>query len=184
MTLGDFYFSRRQMSLAAEMYEIFVENYPRSVHVGKARKRLIFAHLASFKGPEFDAGGLDEARTRLQELRAVDPVAAQQIGAEALITRIEESNARKLYVTARWYQKTKDYIAAELTLRRLLQKHPRSVAAADGVRLVREILPHLPERILAEAPDYDALAAAILGPSPDAKPEAESAKEPHKEEAP
>ena len=163
MTLGDFYFGRRRMELAAEMYAIFIENYPRSVHVGKARKRLIYAHLAGFKGPEFDAAGLYEARARLRELRAIDPVAAQQIGADALLTRIEESDARKLLVTARWYQKTRDFIAAELTIRRLLRQYPRSVAAADGVRLMREILPRLPERVLSEAPDYDALEAAILG---------------------
>jgi outer membrane protein assembly factor BamD (BamD/ComL family) len=49
--LADYYFARRKMDLAAEMYSIFLQNNPRSEFVSKARRRLIYAHLASFKGP-------------------------------------------------------------------------------------------------------------------------------------
>lgn len=163
ITLADFYFSRRQMDLATEMYSIFIENFPRSEYIDKARRRLIYAHLSSFKGPEFDASGLYEARTRLRELRAIDPAAAQQVGAEALVTRIDESVARKMLVTAQWYHKTGDPIAAELTIRRLARTYPNTVAAADAMRQIPDILDELPPAVLQEAPDYDALRAAVLG---------------------
>ena len=39
MSLADFYFSRRDMALAAEMYEIFIENHPRSERIGNCRGR-------------------------------------------------------------------------------------------------------------------------------------------------
>jgi outer membrane protein assembly factor BamD (BamD/ComL family) len=163
LALGDFYFTRRKMTLAAEMYSLFIENFPRSEHVGKARKRLIYAHLASFKGPEFDAGGLYEARTRLRQLKAVDPLVAQQMGADALLLRIDESIARKMFTTAQWYQSTGDVIAAELTIRHLVERYPRTVATVDALRLAPAIVARLPESIVAEAPDYEALRAMILG---------------------
>ena len=157
MSLADFYFSRRDMALAAEMYEIYIENYPRSERIGKARKRLIYAHLASFKGPEFVGAGLAEAREGLLALKATDPVTAQKIGADALLTRIDESNARKMLVTARWYLKTNDVIAAELTIRRLLRRFPTAMASDEALRLMPTILPRLPRGVLEEAPDYEGL---------------------------
>jgi outer membrane protein assembly factor BamD (BamD/ComL family) len=167
MTLGDFYFARRKMELAAEMYSIFIENYPDSEQIDKARKRLIFSHLASFKGPEFDASGLYEARTRLREMKVVAPAAAQRLGADALLSGIDETDARKMLVTARWYLKRRDYIAAELMIRRLLRRYPRSVAAADGVRLAESILPRLPKSVLDEAPDYPTLRATLTAGAAD-----------------
>lgn len=161
ITLGDFYFSRRQMDLAAEMYAIFIENYPRSEDVGKARKRLVYAHLASFKGPEFDSAGLYEARARLQRLKVVDPVAAQQMGADALLTRIDESDARKLLTTAAWYLRTDDPIGAEMTIRRLVRQYPRTSAASEALDLLPSILPRLSDAVRAGAPDYAQLGANV-----------------------
>jgi outer membrane protein assembly factor BamD (BamD/ComL family) len=166
MELGDYYFGRRNMKLAVEMYSIFLENYPDSDQVGKARKRLIYAHLATFKGPEFDASGLNEARAKLLELTALEPAVAEQVGADALLTRVDESNARKMLLTARWYLRTGDPVAAELMVRRLVQRYPRTVAATDALRLAEKILPRLPASVLAEAPDYEALRRAILGGQP------------------
>jgi outer membrane protein assembly factor BamD (BamD/ComL family) len=163
LELGDFYFRRRNMPLAAEAYALFIENYPRSAWISKARRRLIYAHLAAFKGPQFDATGLREAATRLRELQTVEPATAQEIGADALHTRIDESHALKLLVTARWYRQTRDYVAAELTIRRLIRQYPTSVAAADGLRLIPEILPHMSSHALVGAPDYEALRASVLG---------------------
>ncbi len=161
--LADFYFANRKMDLAAEMYSIFLENNPNSSYVSKARRRLIYAYLAQFKGPRFDASSLREARARLVELMAVEPATAESVGAEALLERIDESDARKLLLTAQWYLQTGDPVAAELTIRRLLQRYPRSVAATDALRLMDKILPELPPGVLAAAPDYETLRRAILG---------------------
>jgi outer membrane protein assembly factor BamD (BamD/ComL family) len=80
MQLADFYFNRREMIMAAETYRIFMENFPRSAEVSKARLRLIYAYLAGFRGPEYDASGLLEARARLRTLQALQPGLAQQVG--------------------------------------------------------------------------------------------------------
>ncbi|UCD74449.1 MAG: outer membrane protein assembly factor BamD [Phycisphaerales bacterium] len=162
MELGDFYFRRRNMTLAVEMYSLFVENYPNSEQINKARKRLIYAHLAAFKGPEFDATGLYNARAESVRLKALAPIAAEEIGVDALIARIDESNARKMLHTTRWYLRTGDLIAAEFTIRRLVERYPRTLAAADALRLVQEILPRLPQSVREEGPDYEALRTDLL----------------------
>ena len=146
MELADFYFRRREMDLAADMYAIFIENYPHSDQLTKARRRLIYAHLASFKGPEFDATGLHDAKALLEQFRVEEPAEAQRVGAEALLTRIDESDAQKLLGTARWYLRTSDVIAADYTIRRLVREYPRSVAATDASRLMTEIRARLPQR--------------------------------------
>ncbi len=163
MTLADFYFNRREMTLAAEAYELFIENYPRSEQIDKARQRLIASNLALFKGPEFDAAGLYEARLRLQELKRVDPVTADQMGADAILTRIDESDAEKMLTEARWYLKIGDPISAEFVIRKLIKRYPYSVATVRALRLIPDVVDNVPEHILIDAPDYAAYRDAILG---------------------
>ncbi len=166
MELADFYFDRSKMSLAVDAYSLFIENYPRSGQIDKARRRVIYAGLASYKGPEFDPKGLYEARSRLQQLKVIQPIEAEKMGADALLVRIDESDALKILTTAKWYLHVGNPIAAELLIRRLVIKYPRSVATADALRLIPEILPQLPPIVIAKAPNYEQLRAAILGPSP------------------
>jgi outer membrane protein assembly factor BamD (BamD/ComL family) len=163
MDLADFYFTRQKMALAVDAYSLFIENYPHSEQLPKARRRLIYSYLASFKGPEFDAAGLYEARSRLKNLQSFHALEAEQIGATGLISRIDESNAMKMLVTAQWYVRVNNPIAAELTIRRLVKTYPKSLATTEALRLIPDILPKLPKRILNEAPDYSVLREAALG---------------------
>jgi len=165
LTLADWYFRERKLDLAAEMYEVFLINHPRSIHADDVRRRLVYSYLAAFKGPEFDATGLGEARARIEELQASSPRVAEAIGADALLTRIEASEANKRLVTARWYLRTGDPVAAELVLRRLIREHPRTAAAAEALRVAADLVGDLPPSVLAEAPDYVAMLEAIRGPA-------------------
>lgn len=169
LELADYYFRIQEMDQAAEAYALFVENYPDSDSISTARRRLIYAHLASFKGPRFDAAGLYEARALLQRLEVVDPVAARRIGSTALQVRIDESDAAKMLETARWYGRTNDFVAAEMMIRRLVARYPHAVATREGVRMAVEILDQLPPVVLREAPDYRALQAGMA--SRDAQPD-------------
>ncbi|HWB20573.1 MAG TPA: outer membrane protein assembly factor BamD [Phycisphaerales bacterium] len=164
MELADFYFDRRQMSLAADAYELFIENYPRSSQIEKARRRLIYTHLAQFKGPEYDPTSLYEARTGLMDLQLQNPALAQQVGAEALLVRINESDAEKLLTNVQWYLRRNDYVAADFLLRRILRRYPTSATAIRAAEVGQQILPHLPERLRKTAPDYAALALHPASP--------------------
>lgn len=163
MTLADFYFDRREMTLAAEAYELFIENYPRSEQIAKAKLRLIAANIALFKGPEFDPAGLYEARLLLREMKRIDPMTADRIGADAILTRIDESDAAKMLTDARWYLRTSDPISAEFVIRQLVKTYPYSVATVQAMRMIPGILDRLPQQVRAGTPDYDAYRRAILG---------------------
>ncbi|MFO0894282.1 MAG: outer membrane protein assembly factor BamD [Phycisphaerales bacterium] len=167
MELADYYFRIRDMSLAATSYDLFVQNYPRSQKINKARQRLIASLIASFKGPEYDASGLVEATAKIKELQVTDPTVAQQIGAESLLVRIYESEAAKLASQSRWYRRTGDWISSERTIRRLVAEYPRSIAAVEELRVIPEVLAHLPERYVRQCPDYRVFRRATLGPDGD-----------------
>ncbi len=163
MELADFYFRERDLQLAAEAYKLFLENYPRSPQIPKARLRLIYAYLSGFKGPQYDASGLLEARGRLRTLQAIEPSLADQVGVDGILIRIEESEAAKILSTANWYLEIDDPISAELFIRRLVLRHPTSLATLEALRIVPGILPLLPKSILTSAPDYKSLREKLLG---------------------
>jgi outer membrane protein assembly factor BamD (BamD/ComL family) len=172
ITLADYYFDKRDMELAAEAYDVFLENYPRSALVDKARRRLIYAQLATFKGPQFSAKGLYEARERLRQLRANLPAEAERMGAGALLTRIDESDAQKMLSIANYYIATGEPVSAEFTIRRLVNRYPRSVATAEALRIVPGVIERLPERVRRTTPDYAAMAAALLDDAGRTQPQA------------
>ena len=162
MALADFYYDRRDMSLAADAYDLYVQNYPRSRLVDKARLRLIAAYCSGYKGPEFDAKGLQEASGKLRELQATEPQLAKQIGAEAILLRIYESEAEKRLTTANWYWQLGDPISAEREIRALVKRYPRSVSTIQALRAIKDVLAQLPESIRKSAPDYAAIRAELI----------------------
>ena len=162
MELADFYYDRRDMSLAADAYDLYVQNYPRSRLVDKARLRLIAAYCSTYKGPQFDAKGLQEASGKLRELQATEPQLAKQIGAEAILLRIYESEAEKRLTTANWYWQLGDPISAEREIRALVKKYPRSVSTIQALRAINDVLEQLPESIRTSAPNYAAIRAELI----------------------
>ena len=162
MALADYYFTAGEMTLAAEAYLLFMENYPRSAQFRKARLRFIYARLASFKGPAYDASGLLEAAAQLRTLQEIEPLTAEQIGADALLLRIDESLASKLVSQARWYARTGDPISAELSVRRAVERYPRSIAAREAAAFGITLVPRLPAWLQAQVPDYRALVDGSL----------------------
>ncbi len=165
MELADYYFRTRDLRMASEAYDLFVENYPRSKDINKARLRLIYSYLADYRGPRYDASGLEEARLRLEDLRVTDPGLAQRIGVEALLVRIYESDARKMLVTAEYYLSVSDPVSAEFTIRRLLERYPDSIASLEALRRIPGILARVPETVVSRGPDYRALREEKLGVS-------------------
>ena len=100
------------------------------------------------------------------------PSLAQDIGAEAILVRIYESEASKLLSTADWYWRANDAISAELFIRRLVKQYPDSVATLDALRVIPRVIAKLPQTVIRGAPDYRALRAAKLGIEWDTIPEA------------
>ncbi len=173
LELSDFYYRERDLALAAESYDIFLINFPNSPDRSKAMQRRVFANIAKFKGPKYDASGLIEARDLVDQYAGKYPLEAEQAGlSDALMARLDESSAASMLDTANWYLVKKDDPAARLTLRRLIQKHPGTIAAGRAIDMMdaRGWLPKPKESEPAKVEP----AADAAAPSPEPTP----AKEP------
>jgi len=129
LALGDHYFGRGEMGMATTAYDLFLENYPRSVHRERAMERLIWAGLATFKGPNFDPTGLLDAAQRIEQFQKEYPASAQRLGTAQMLTRIGEQLASKDLNLARWYEKRGKRVSAAFMYRRILNEHPATAAA-------------------------------------------------------
>jgi outer membrane protein assembly factor BamD (BamD/ComL family) len=139
MELADFYYRDRDLKMAATAYDCFLINFPKSSMREHAIQRRAFATIAQFKGPNYDASGLVEAKYQVQEYQALFPIQAQQNGmGEALTARLDESYASQLLAVSRWYIKHGDKPAARLTLSRLIHKHPSTASAHEALTLMEK----------------------------------------------
>lgn len=137
LELADYYYRTRDLTFAAEAYELFVTNFPQSRHRAYALQRQILANLGRFKGPRHDASVLVEASGLIDRFRRDYPLQAQEAGlSDALQARIDESLGAQMLEAADWYQRRGDLVAARFQLQRLVVKHPRTVAAARGRELL------------------------------------------------
>lgn len=135
--LADFYYRRREMTLAREAYDLYLMNFPDGPNRTRAHSRRILTDVATFKGPAYSAAGLINARLQIRDFMSRYPAEADRIGVnEALIARIDESLAAQLLDTAEWYLQVKDEPSARFTLRRLVRDYPRTVAAERAERML------------------------------------------------
>lgn len=132
--IGDYYFDQGDMEMASEAYDLFLLNYPGSKQREWAMLRLIQASLARYKGPEFDPSGLTDAAQRLREYKRDYPAAAEKIGADALMVRINESLAKKKLVTAQWYEERGLERGAITMYRNVVTDYPGSAAAQEALK--------------------------------------------------
>jgi tetratricopeptide (TPR) repeat protein len=131
--LADHFYRVRDLELAAEMYSIFLTNYPQSEHRLHAMLRQIYANVGRFKGPKYDASTLVEARALIRQFEAEFPQQAEELGiTEALIARLDESAAAQMLASAEWYLRRGDEVSARFILRRLVVRHDGTVAAAGA----------------------------------------------------
>lgn len=173
LTLADYYFDKPQMDSAADAYDLFLINYPRSERREWAMIRLIQANLARFKGPRFDATGLIDAGQRLKTYRAQYPSSAERLGVDALLIRIDESLAMRDMVAADWHVQRKQPLSAIYLYQRVVQDYPQTAAAQDALRDLHELGA---EPLAYHAPNADAQAADVLlneiKPAREKRPEA------------
>jgi len=137
--LADYYYRIRDLRMAGEAYDIFLRNFPRSEYRQRAELRRIFASIAQFKGPRYDAQPLREAKERVKRFAAQYPAEAEQTGvSDALATRLDESAAAQMLEVGKWYLKRDNPVSAKLTFKRLLRTHPDTVSARRAEDIFRE----------------------------------------------
>lgn len=133
ITLADYYFDKREMRLAAEMYRIFLENYPRSELRRHAMERRVQSNIARYKGPRYDGSSLREAALLIEVFRDRYPAEAERAGiTDALAVRVREQLAEQMFEAAQTYIARGDEPAGCYTLRRLREVFPTTNAAGDA----------------------------------------------------
>ncbi|MFG0330032.1 MAG: outer membrane protein assembly factor BamD [Phycisphaerales bacterium] len=127
--LAELYYRRRDMESATIAYDLFLQNHPEASDLPDAMRRLIYAHLATYRGPRFDPSGLYEARSWLERMEVRYPAEAQAMGSEGLRRRIDESDAEQMYAQVSWYLRRNDPVSALFVMKRLIRVYPDTVAA-------------------------------------------------------
>jgi len=139
ISLADFYFDKRRLELAAEMYEIFLKSYPNSPHRMHAMQRHVYSNIARFKGPKYDGSILLESRLLIERFARDYPAEAERAGlTNALVVRLEESAAAQQLESAQWYLRVGDGPAGRFVLTRLVRDHTGTVAATEGLQILQD----------------------------------------------
>jgi len=139
LELADYYYRERDLKMAADAYEIFATNFPKSESVGLAKERRIYANIARFQGPDYDASTLTDARVLIEQYAKDDPAAARKAGlSDALVARLDESGGAQVLEKARWYLRRNDLVSARFVLQRVVEKHPQTVAARTALRMLEQ----------------------------------------------
>ena len=154
LRVADYYYAKREMSLARDAYEVYLENYPNGPNRIHAQRRLIYADMARFKGPRYDGSALQDVRLRIQDFAERYPAEAAASGInEGLIARIDESTAAQLLESATWYLTRDDEPATRYVLKRLIRAHPDTISAQEARDIMTArgwLLPEEPEPLFDE----------------------------------
>ncbi len=85
------------------------------------------------QGPEYDQGATKEAKQKFEEFVQEHPDAVLSRQAEENIRRLKEQEADSAYKTAAFYEKQKDYKAAEIYYNDVIDNYPDTNWAAKAV---------------------------------------------------
>jgi outer membrane protein assembly factor BamD (BamD/ComL family) len=137
---ANFYYHDGQYDFAADTYAAYLRSYPRSPITPRVRLRQAYSMYAQFRGPKFDATPAIDAREQLRELIAQYSELAKEENLPALVEQIDQTLARKLFVTADFYRRTKEPLGAA---------YPNTEVAREAALALNE----LPQWAIDSSPD-------------------------------
>jgi outer membrane assembly lipoprotein YfiO len=136
---ADYYYDHAQYDLAADVYAHYARRYPRSPVLPRVQLRRAFASLAQFRGLNYDATPLVDAKAQLEAIRVAFPQMAEDENVPSVIDRINATLAAKLYHTADFYVRTHAPRSAAYTYRYLISRYPESRDAARAQRQLERL---------------------------------------------
>ena len=126
---ADFYYADLQYDLAADAYNMYAKNYPRSPAVPKVLLRRAFSSLAQFRGIKFDPTPIIDARSQLADIAQQYPKLAEEENVNVVIEKIDSTFASKTYGLADFYRRTHEPDAAVYAYRLVIKAYPTSPEA-------------------------------------------------------
>ncbi|HTZ10797.1 MAG TPA: outer membrane protein assembly factor BamD [Candidatus Margulisiibacteriota bacterium] len=118
---------------AEEAFNKVISNYPDSEWAGAAKFQIASCRAAVSKGPDYDQGAADEAKTKFQDFVKEHPDAVLSREAEKNIDQIREKEAQSRYEIGRFYEKQKAYGAAKIYYEEVTGNYSDSIWAAKAL---------------------------------------------------
>lgn len=137
---ADYYYDNADYDFASDVYRAYADRYPRSPEMPRVRLRQAYSSLAQFRGLDFDATPLVDARAQLEDILKSDPELAERENIAEVIEGIDARMASKLYRRANYYRRTNQPQAAAFTYRSIISQYPD----APEARRARRRLARLP----------------------------------------
>jgi outer membrane assembly lipoprotein YfiO len=134
LRVADYFYGAGDFEVAADAYAAYIRGYPRSPNLPRVRLRQAFSALAQFRGIQYDATPIIDARQQLQDLQATYPQIAEEENIPAIIQRIDRALAKKLLDIGDYYRRTSKPAAAVYYYRYLTGTYPDYGEAQEAQR--------------------------------------------------
>ncbi len=152
--IADFYAKHEDYDSASVYYEQFMREYPKSPFLHDVQLAAIDTRLRGYKGPDYDASGLEKARVTVRKTMEDFPV--QQASNEKLyhtLDVINEAEAEKTFKHGAYYKKVGKVASAEYYFGKLPRRWPASPWAVKAKVELAELAkmprtPSKPSRII------------------------------------
>jgi outer membrane assembly lipoprotein YfiO len=138
---ADHYYDTAQYDLANDAYAAYLRSYPRTplAESGRVKLRQAFSSLAQFRGLDFDATPLVDARAALGDVIAQHPDLSKEENLPAVIDRIDATLSGKLFRTADFYRRTRQPQAAAHLYRSIVAQYPNTPTAARAEQAMAKL---------------------------------------------
>lgn len=166
MKIADYHMQNADYESAGIYYDQLIQDHPKSPMARQAALLAIDARMKGYRGPEFDASGLERSRELVKQTMQRYP--EQPAGNNQLyktLDLINDAEAEKTFTTGAYYKKIGRIQAAELYFGKIPQRWPESPWAKKAKTELASLakMPRtqsLPSRILTQPlatdPNYSA----------------------------
>jgi len=124
--LGMIFMELGRYDEAREAFQKTIDSYPDSEWAAPAKYQLALATAKAFPGAEYDATYLKEASSRLDEFIREHPDAQISAEAEEQLAKLRNSEAKKYFEIAEFYERQHKYESALIYYRRVVSNYSDS----------------------------------------------------------
>jgi outer membrane protein assembly factor BamD (BamD/ComL family) len=169
MGIAGYYVTHNDYESASIYYEQFMSDHHKSPRLQEAQLAAIDARIKGYRGPDFDAAGLEKARKIIR--KTMEDPSLPQASSESLyhtLDVINEAEAEKTYREGAYYKKVGKVMSAEYVLGKLPRRWPNSPWAVKAKADLAELAkmprtPSKPTKIIIPAGGTDPTSGGGMG---------------------
>jgi len=124
---------------AIDAFQKVVDDYPNSKFLDKAKYEVAYcAYKASLK-PAYDFASTDKAIKAFEDFADTNKDASLSKEADKTIRRLKDKGAEKSYITAKFYERQKQYESAIVYYKDIIEKFPDSSFTEEAKAKIEEL---------------------------------------------